>query len=174
MHRVITTFLVLIINFVLQSTLFQLLKIRGVIPNTAIIIIVSMSLLRGSREGAVVGFCSGLLQDIFFGYIPGYYAVLGLACGYLVGKFNKGFYRENYILPILLTCLSTLAYESVVYVTGPLFSGNTNYIFFLFNLIFPEAVYNAVFTIIIYRILFALNSMVEQKERHKRKLFSIK
>jgi len=167
-------FLVLIVNIVLQSSLFQLLEIRGIIPNSAIIIIVSISLLRGSREGAVIGFFSGLLQDVFFGSFLGYYAVLGGICGYIIGKFNKGFYRENYILPIFLTSISTLAYESVVYVSGPLFSGNTNYPYFLFNLIFPETVYNAVFTIFIYRILFALNGAIEQKELHKRKLFSIK
>ena len=174
MLRIFITSLILIINLVLQSSIFQLISVRNIIPNTAIVIIVSISLLRGSKEGAIAGFFAGFLQDIFFGSSNFYYAILGALCGYITGKFNKGFYRENYMLPIFISSISTLIYESIVFITGPLFNGSTNYLYFLFNLIIPETVYNAILTVVIYRILFAINSFLEQKEQHKRKLFSIK
>ena len=47
MRRVITIFIVLVINLVLQSTVLQYIRINSIIPNTALIIIISMSLLRG-------------------------------------------------------------------------------------------------------------------------------
>ena len=174
MRRALTFFLVLILNLTLQSTLFQHMDIRGIVPNTSIIIIISISLLRGSMEGGIAGLFSGLLQDIFFGTSIGFYGLLGMLCGHFAGKFNKGFYRENYALPIFLCLLSTFIYESCVYILGPLFKGYTNYGHFLFSIILPEMVYNAVLAIIIYRILFTINSIVENHEKHKRRLFSIK
>ena len=174
MRRILTFSVVLVVNLVLQSTLFQHISISGVVPNTAIIIIVSVALLRGSTEGAIIGLFSGILQDVFFGTSIGFYSLLCMICGYLVGKFNRGFYRENYALPILLCSISTFIYESIIYILGPLFKGYTNYLHFLLNLILPETVYNAILTILLYRILFTINGMVEQKEHHKRKLFSIK
>ncbi|MGL4790756.1 MAG: rod shape-determining protein MreD [Anaerotignaceae bacterium] len=167
-------FLVLIVNLVLQSTLFQNFAIRNVIPNTSIIIIVSMSLLRGSWEGMAVGFVAGMLQDTFFGGAMGYYALFGMITGYFVGKFNKGFYRENYVIPFFLCAITTFIYESCIYLTGFLFTGVMDYGYFLINLIFPEVVYNGVLTIVIYRILFSINSDLEFRERYKRKLFTIK
>ncbi len=174
MKRALTFFIVLTLNLVFQSSLFQYMDIRGIIPNTAIIIIVSIALLRGSGEGAAAGFFSGLIQDIFFGTGIGFYALLGMLCGHFAGKFNKGFYRENYAMPIFLCLIATFLYESCIYILGPLFRGYTNYLYFLFNLILPEMVYNAILTILIYRILFTINGILENTEKHKRKLFSIK
>ena len=88
MRRVITLAIVLFLNLILQSTVLQHIAIIGIVPNTALIIILSMALLRGSTEGAAVGLFAGLLQDLFFGSSIGYYAFLGLVTGYIAGKFN--------------------------------------------------------------------------------------
>ena len=55
-----------------------------------------------------------------------------------------------------------------------LFTGNLHYFYFLINLILPEAVYTAVLTFAVYRILFSVNEHIETKEKHKRRLFIIK
>lgn len=173
MRRIITVFLVLSVNIVFQSTILQNFSINGIIPNTAVIIVVSMALLRGSTEGAACGIAAGFLQDAFFGSSIGYYALLGMLLGFFAGKFNKGFYRENYVLPVIVGIVSTVAYESCIFLTSVLFSGNVMYFYFLLNVILPETVYNAVTTIIIYRILFSINGYLEEKEKYKRKLFTI-
>ena len=91
-----------------------------------------------------------------------------------MGKFNHNYYRENYALPVFLCFVDSIVYESVVFVTGPLFEGYLNYFYFLIRIILPEAVYTAVVAIIIYRILFSVNERIEKSERYKRRLFSIK
>lgn len=174
MRRAIWTFAILALNLVFQSSVLPFFEIRGIMPNTALVIIVSVSLLRGSLEGCLTGFFAGLLQDIFFGNSIGYYALLGSLTGYFCGKFNHGFFRENYATPVILCAAASVVYETAVYLTGFLFSGNLHYLYFLINLMLPEAVYTAVFTFIIYRILFSINEHIENKEKYKRKLFSIK
>ena len=99
--RLLITALMVFINFILQTTLLQMFAIRGVLPNTALIIAVSYALLRGSREGAFVGIGAGLLQDIFFGGTLGAYALLYAVLAVLFGRSQRDFYRENYLLPVL-------------------------------------------------------------------------
>ena len=173
MKRAITLFIILIINLVLQSTVLQYFRVNSVIPNTAVVIVVSMSLLRGRAEGCVTGFAAGILQDIFFGSSLGYYALFGILTGLIVGRFNHNYYRENYALPVFLCFISTAVYESAVFLTGAFFDGYLNYFYFFINII-PESVYTAVSAIIIYRILFSVNERIEKSERYKRRLFSIK
>ena len=174
MKRAVIVFIILILNLIFQSTVLQCFRFNSVIPNTAFAIIISMSLLRGRVEGCLTGFGAGILQDIFFGTSLGYYALLGVLTGYIVGKFNHNYYRENYALPVFLCFIGTVVYESVVFVTGPLFEGYLNYFYFLVRIILPEAVYTAVAAIIIYRVLFSVNERIEKSERYKRRLFSIK
>ena len=65
MRRVLWTAAILALNLIFQSSVLPFFKIRGIIPNTALVIIISFSLLRGSFEGCLTGFGAGLLQDIF-------------------------------------------------------------------------------------------------------------
>ena len=67
--RIIITTLIVVLNFILQTTLFPYLAIQGVFPNTTLIIVTSYSLLRGSKEGALVGAGTGFLMDVSFDWI---------------------------------------------------------------------------------------------------------
>ena len=100
--RILLTGILIFVNFILQTTLLPYISIGGILPNTALIIVVSYALLRGSTEGAIVGFFSGLPIDIFFGTSFGYYTLLFLLAGLLIGRSQKDFYRENYLLPIII------------------------------------------------------------------------
>lgn len=169
--RVFITSLFVIINFVLQTTLLQYIQIRGVLPNTAVILIVSYALLRGSTEGAIVGLFAGLLQDIFFGTSVGYFALLNMLTGYFAGRSHHNFYRENYLMPIMLCTMAVFLYECTIYLTSFLFRGQLNFIYYLGKMILPETVYTAILTIVIYRILFTANEWLELKEKYRYRLF---
>ncbi|WP_405729354.1 rod shape-determining protein MreD [Anaerotignum sp.] len=169
--RILITGLIIFVNFILQTTLFPLLAIQGIFPNTALIIVTSYALLRGSKEGAIIGGCCGLLMDIFFNKMIGFYTLLYLAMGLLFGRSQKTFYRENYILPVIFCAVSTVLYQAVLYITGFVFRGEGNLLFFLFSVLVPELVYTAVVTILIYRILFGINEWLELKEKYKYRLF---
>ena len=169
--RIPVTALIIFVNFILQTTLFPMLAVRGIFPNTALIIVTSYALLRGSKEGAIVGGFSGLLMDIFFHRMIGFYTLLYLAIGLLFGRSQKSFYRENYILPIIFCAISTVMYQAVLYITGFLFRGEGNILYFLFSILGPELVYMAIVTILVYRILFGINEWLELKEKYKYRLF---
>lgn len=171
MLNVIVTAVVLIVNFILQSTILQLIEIRGVIPDTMIIIVVSYALLRGQTAGAATGFAAGLIYDIFFGSSLGFYALMGLLVGHFCGICHRNFYRENYILPVTLSVVSNFIMGLVIFVTGFLFKNSYNVFYYLIGVIIPQSVYTGIAAIAVYRILYSINNKVEKKEREKRRLF---
>lgn len=163
--------LVMIVNLVLLSTLFQHLRIFNIIPNTTIVLVVSYALLRGARGGGALGLFAGLMQDLLFGNSIGFYALLYLLCGIFCGQRSRDFYRENYLLPVVFTVLCTFCCGLAVYVTGFLFQGHYNPLPYLGGTILPETVYTGVACPFLYRLLFSLNDVLERSEAHKRKLF---
>ena len=169
--RILCSALIIFVNFILQTTLFPLLAVRGIFPNTALIIVTSYALLRGSKEGAIMGGFTGLLMDIFFSKMIGFYTLLYLGIGLLFGRSQKNFYRENYILPIIFCAVSTVMYQAVLYIVGFVFRGEGNLLYFLFSVLGPELVYTAIVTILVYRILFGINEWLELKEKYKYRLF---
>lgn len=169
--RIAITALIVFLNFILQTTLFPHLAIQGVFPNTALLIVTSYALLRGSKEGALVGIGAGLLMDVFFNTYIGFYTALYLLFGLLFGRSQRNFYRENYILPIIFCVISTILYQLILYVTSFVFHGEGNPFYFLFRMLLPELVYVAIVTVPLYRILFGINEWLELKEKYKYRLF---
>lgn len=169
--RIFVVSLTVILNFILQSTIFKHIEVFGISPNTAIIIIVSFSILRYEIEGAIIGFFAGLLQDIFFGNVIGLNALLYMLIGYVCGKPYKIFYKENYLLPIFLVFGSTIIYNLSYYILNFFFRGRLDSLYYIKTIIIPETIYNIIICLPIYAIIYYINKMVEQREKPNRRLF---
>lgn len=168
--RIFVISIILLITNILQSTIFDIIRIKGISPNFTIMIIVSFALIRGSKEGAIIGFFAGLLMDITFGTTRGYLAIVGACIGYFCGKFNKDFYRENLILPFGLTLIGTAVYGFSISLMF-LLRGKINYIYFIKNIILPEIIYTVILSIIVYQLVYIINEKIEKNEKTKRNIF---
>ena len=91
MRRVITLFFLIIITFLIQTTLFSFHDVTGIAPNILLIMTMSFGILRGRREGLLIGFFSGLLFDMFYNELLGPYALIFMFIGYVNGFFHKTF-----------------------------------------------------------------------------------
>ena len=168
--RILVITMILFISNILQSTVFDMIRIRGISPNFNVIIIVSFALLRGSKEGTIIGFFSGLLMDMVFSTSRGYLAIVGACIGYFCGKFHKDFYKENLVLPFILTLISTTINGFAVSLPF-LFRGKINYIYFIKNIILPEIIYTVILSIIVYQLVYVINEQIEKNEKTKRNIF---
>ena len=169
--RIAITALIIFVNFTLQTTLFTHIEFFGIRPNSALIIIVALSLLRTDVEGAVTGFFAGLLQDIVFGRTIGLNALLYMCIGAVCGKPFKDFYPENYFLPILLVSGATFFYEFATFVASFLFRGRLDMLFYLQRIMLPSIAYNAFLAFPIYRIIYSINKLLEKRERAGRRFY---
>lgn len=159
----------LFLLLLLQSTLLGYVSIYNVKPNLLIVFVISVALLGGNTEGAIVGFFAGLLLDMTFGKLLGFYALLGLYLGLAVGTVNKRLYRENYLVVLFFTFISTVIYESIVYILNTFMSGNIDIIWTFTMKILPEALYNSLASIFIFAIVRKMNRRFEEANKNARK-----
>ncbi len=170
MKRNIILFLVILCGFVLQTTLFQTLSFGGISPNILIIITVSYGFMYGKKCGMIVGFICGLLMDIFYGSVLGFYALVYLYIGAANGVFHSIFYQDDIKLPLVLILASDFVYSFTCYVLLYLLRSRFDFIFYLKHVILPEIVYTIFVTVFIYPCILLLNRTIEEIERGDNKV----
>ena len=165
MKRGIVTAVLVFICFILQTSVFELIKLAGITPNILLILISSVAVMRGQKPGMIVGFFCGLLMDIFYGPVLGFHMLLFTYIGYLNGYCYRIFYDDDIKMPVLLIALSDIAYGMIIYIFQFLFRGRISLFFYLRRIIIPEVIYTALITLIVYRLLLALNHKLEKAEQ---------
>ena len=171
MLRKLIVALFIIICFVLQCSVFDSLSFAGIIPNLMIILTSSFGFMRGEKEGLVIGFFSGLLNDIFFGSFLGFYALLLMYIGYINGKFSRIFYPEDIKLPLVLIILSDLSYGIICYVLTFMLRGRLQFVYYFTHIILPETLYTIVVTLLLYPAVLKVNQKLEAYEKRRAQKF---
>lgn len=154
--------LVIIVSFILQCTIFKTLALASISPNLLLILTSSMGFMRGEREGLVIGFFCGLLMDIFFGSLLGFYALLYMFLGYGSGLFHMVFFDEDVKLPMVWIALSEMVYGLSIYFFMFLMRSKFEFGYYFIHIILPELIYTVAVTILLYRPIQKLNKLLER------------
>jgi rod shape-determining protein MreD len=149
--RRIVVAIMIIIGYLLQTTLFKSITLAGIVPNILLIITSAFGFMRGKNEGMCIGFLSGLLIDIFFGKIIGFYALVYMFIGFVNGFFRRIFYPEDIKLPMILIGLSDLLYCFLCYIFLFLLRGKLHLSYYFVHIMLPEVVYTVLVTLVIYK-----------------------
>ena len=157
MKRCITIGIIIVICFLLQCTVFHYIELAGVVPNLLLIVTMSFGLMRGRREGLLVGFFSGLLVDIFFGSVLGPYAFIYMTLGYGNGFFHRIYYVEDVLLPMIMISLNDFIYNIIIYVVFFLMRNRLDFLGYLKDVMLPEMIYTILITLFFYKILVRFN-----------------
>lgn len=165
MKRNLTVILIVIVCFVLQSTLFKALSIASISPNLLIIVTSSFGFMRGKKEGLLTGFFCGILIDLFYGGTIGFYAMIYMYLGYLNGFFHKIFFPEEIRLPMILITASDFVCNLLVYFFQFLLRGRFAFHYYMVHIIIPELVYTIMVTVFLYFILLKIDQKLEASEK---------
>ena len=150
---------------------FQHFSLGAVTPNLMIIVTASFGFMRGKKEGMVVGFISGLLIDILFHDLIGFYALIYTLLGYANGFFKKIFYDDDIKLPLILIAASDFLYGNIVCVFMFIMRSKFHYFYYLWNIIVPELIYTILVTLILYQIILYINKKLESEEKRSASKF---
>lgn len=167
--RNVTLAIMILLGYVLQTTLFQTLNFAGISPNILIIITASYGFMFGRRYGMVTGFICGLLMDVFYGDVMGFYALIYLYIGAGNGLFNSIFYQDDIKLPLGLITASDFVYSLVCYVLMFVLRGRFDFVYYLREVIIPETVYTLLVTIFFYPCILVINKSIEDIGKNNRK-----
>lgn len=170
MRKVVVTILIFLC-FVLQCSVFPHVAFAGIVPNLMIILTSSFGFMRGEKDGLIIGFVCGILCDIFFGELLGFYALVLMYIGFVNGKFSRIFYPEDIKLPIALIITSDFSYGIICYVLLFLLRGKFHFLYYFTKVILPEALYTIVVTMFLYPIILKLNEFLEAREKRSAQKF---
>lgn len=171
MKRNIITFIIIVVCFLLQSTVFPKLAFASVCPNLLIIVTSSFGFMRGQKAGMGVGFISGLFIDLFWGSVIGFNMLLYIVLGFVNGKFHRLFYDDDIKLPIALIGASELLYGIVSCFCIFVLRGDFAFGSYLLHVILPELVYTILATLILYQIILHINQKLEAEEQRSASRF---
>lgn len=169
--RIIFTILFVLVCYTLQCTLFSKLALGSVKPNLMIVVTAAFGFMRGTKEGMLIGFFSGLLTDIQFGHILGLYALIYLLIGCVNGLFERMYFDEDIKLPLILTAASEFVYGLTVYILMFLLRSEFNFLYYLSHIIIPELIYTIVVTLGLYPLILFVNQKLAAEEKRSASKF---
>ena len=140
-------------------------------PNLMIVVTAAFGFMRGTKEGMLIGFFSGLLMDIQFGNILGFYALIYLLIGYVNGLFEQMYYDEDIKLPLILIAASEVVYGLVIYVLMFLLRSEFDFLHYFSHIIIPELIYTIVVTLGLYPLILFVNHKLEAEEKRSASKF---
>jgi rod shape-determining protein MreD len=158
----IITLLIFFIFFILQTTVFEKIKVYNVKPNIIIVLIICYSLAKGSIRGGTIGLIAGIVIDIITGKIFGLHTFICFYTGLLAGLLYKRFFRESYMVIIVTTFVFTIFYEFLFYFMKYYIWTETGFGYAMKMIILPEAIYNSILVVPVRFLLLKIDKWFKE------------
>ena len=170
-RRPLITGILLLIFYSLQCTLFSTLSLGSIKPDLLMILTAAIGIMRGRKEGLLTGFFSGLLVDVQFGVLLGFYALIYMVIGYLNGFLKHLFFYEEIKLPVISIGISEFLYGILIYVFRFLLNSEFQFLYYLKHIILPQVIYTTIAAFILYPLLRKINRRLEAEEKRSASTF---
>lgn len=153
MKRYISLFIMVIICFLLQTTIFKHFKLANVSPNFLVVLTAAAGIMFGRRVGMFTGFLSGFLIDFMYCDVIGINILIFVLIAYLNGTANRIYYKDDLSMPLFFIGISDLIYGVLYFFFYFLLKGRLNFLFYLQCVILPGLIYTLLVSIIIYKFM---------------------
>jgi rod shape-determining protein MreD len=101
--------IVIVVALVVQQTLLDAVRVDGAHPDVMLLLPVAAGYAAGPERGAVFGFITGLVADLFLPTPYGLSALVGCLLGYGTGMATRGLVRSSWWLPPVVAAAATAA-----------------------------------------------------------------
>ena len=152
-RRILAVIALIVTALLLQSTVFASLRLLGVRPEFLYLVTIVMAFLEGPNEGAVVGFVSGLAQDLLLNEPKGILALTLTLVGYTMGMLRQYIVSPSPFLPVVLVGLGTTAGVAFYVVVNFLLGNYDNTVTFAVRVALLSGLYNAILTPLVFPVL---------------------
>ena len=145
--KVIVTIFLFIISLAIQLFLFDNMSLFGVKPNMLLISIIVVSLYTNIYASTIYSFGLGFIVDLIFGG-SGMFTISYTIIGMLLGLISEDYMKENYLSTIVLTELSVIVFEVILYFDSMIISSSYISFFFLIKQLILSILLNVVLVFI--------------------------
>lgn len=153
MKKTIVRSVFLFLVYILQSSIFSFLSIRGIKPDFLLAAVIAVALQSSDIEGGIYGLFFGLLQDFHTGYILGINAFSKFITGYLTGYYTRILFKSDILLPFVVTFVGSILHESITIIIMHFIQFSHPFLPLMWKLVLPYAFLNSVICVFIYNIL---------------------
>ena len=110
---------IIVLAVTLQTAVFSLFSVNGVVPNLALIVVVAAAIARGPAFGATVGFFAGLLLDLAppADHVAGRWALAFVLIAVLAGRVRTDA-RRSPLAGLATVAVCSFVATSVFALTG--------------------------------------------------------
>lgn len=148
--RILPTAAAILAAALLQVGFAPYVALAGVVPNVLLIVVVTIALVEGPREGAWAGFAAGLLFDLL-GYGPvGPMALVLTVIGYMAGLLHENMFAEGWLLPLTVLAVASLASALAYGLLLGLLGAGGQFLATFFTKMLPEAFYDTALALLVY------------------------
>jgi len=148
--RYVLTGIFIFLLAAVQTTVLRGIEIFHTIPNMLFIFAVCYSLLRGDYVALAYAFACGLVLDLTGGRLIGINTLLCTLASYFCISISGDLFNNNRFVSMVFVLLLSLPYETLIYLFYFVIWGRGSLGFALVAKIIPAALYNFIFTIILY------------------------
>ena len=152
--------------YVLQTSLLPFAAYHGISPNLMLLLTVSAAFLRGPRDGIMMGFVTGLLQDLSTGTFLGTNTLAQMLIGLFFGRFSNRVFREQFFLPVLASVPAMAADYFILALLMVLLGYRFNPVSSMQTMLLPMLIYQLAFAYPVHRLTYALDQKLREKEQH--------
>ncbi|MGN1013708.1 MAG: rod shape-determining protein MreD [Clostridia bacterium] len=145
--KVIVTIFLFVISLAIQLFLFDNMSLFGVKPNMLLISIIVVSLYTNIYASTIYSFSLGFIVDLIFGG-SGMFTISYTIIGMLLGLISEDYMKENYLSTIVLTALSVIVFEVILYFDSMIISSSYISFFFLIKQLTLSILLNVVLVFI--------------------------
>ena len=144
--------IMIISNLILQGSLLPFFDFLVFLPNIALVSVVVIAIFKGKYYGAFFGLFMGIFQDALFTDVIGVNALIFFLIGYTIGSFKELFNKDNMMVPLIITSISTIVYNLMYSLAMYFLSKNITLLGALQRIISVEIIYNCILVFIVYKI----------------------
>lgn len=151
MKNYISMFIMIIVGFVLQTTIFRSLQIADVSPNILVILAAIAGTMYGQYNGLFTGVVCGLFIDLMYSSVVGVNIFIYAVIGFIIGITNKVYIEDDIILPIMTITAGDLIYGALFYILKFLLRGRLELLEYIKNTILPELIYTVIIGVFVFK-----------------------
>ena len=143
--------LVLLLAFILDSSLGSFISIFDIAPSFLFAAVMIMAMTGGMGEAGIYGALAGVLWDLAWGRTFGFYTLLYMYSALSAHGFLELIYKSTPLLTAGITFAASFLCELIVYLLRFTIWGEGVLIFNAFRFMLPAALYTALIQLLIFR-----------------------
>jgi rod shape-determining protein MreD len=152
MKKTAWLFAIMILCFILQSSIIHFFRINGVAVNLVLVVLIVVSLQTNELVGASCGILVGILWDVFYTGGFGINTLILMLIGFVGGKLSERVYKADFLTNLYFTVLGTVFYHFIFFIIHYFLKLEASSILYMGKSIIIEMVLNIMILYPVYRV----------------------